>query len=434
MIQEMVMPQLAMGMSDGIILEWLVAEGTRVERDAPVVSIETEKVVTELPAPYEGYLHIIADIKSTIPVEKPIAMIASTEDEYKQVLAQSKEEGGHPPVAIEEAKELAVSGPDAAEGTPDGKVKGQIRASGRAKKTAREAGIPLEEITGTGPGGRIVESDVQAVIDARKSDLSPAVTEEPAKAPDNEPTKATGIVRRVKGSIPLTGMRGVIAERMLQAKLTAAQTYTFFEIDVTKLLAARATMLERQEKLGTRVSMIAFYAKALALACQKVPVCNATLEGEEITLWENVDVGMAVAVPGRTEYASGLLVPVIRNVEAKSVLEISREIKDLVTRARSGKLTADEMGNHTVTLSSTAGMSTPGSWSVSAPILNLPAVLAFQPGTPKRSCVVKDEQVVIRDILPCGLTFDHRAMDGEPIGAFGKLLSDLLSNPELMLL
>jgi pyruvate dehydrogenase E2 component (dihydrolipoamide acetyltransferase) len=417
MIHEVVMPQLAMGMSEGIIVEWLVDEGAKVNRDDLVVSIETEKVVTELPAPYDGFLHIIADDKETVPIEKPIAMIASTEDEYQQALEKSAKQEAGPPVGIDESTESAGSSLTAAEAATDGKATRQIKASGVAKKLANDAGIPLEQIAGTGPGGRIVQRDVQVAIDARASRKS-----EVAEDVD------TG--RRVRASIPLTGMRGTIAARMLEAKVTAAQTYSFFEIDVTKLLAVRAAMLEREESLGIRVSMVALYAKALAQVCQQVPICNATLEGDEITLWENVDIGMAVALPGRTEYESGLIVPVIRNVESKSVLEISRELKDLVTRARSGELSAADMGNHTVTLSSTAGMSTPGSWSVSAPILNLPAVLAFQPGTPKRSCVVEGDQVAIRDILPCGLTFDHRAMDGEPVGMFGRSISDLLGNPE----
>jgi len=417
MNREMVMPQLAMGMSEGTIVEWLVEEGTRVKRDDPVVSIETEKVVTELPAPYEGFLHILADIQSTVPVEKPIAMIVATEAEYAQALTLPRIEYALSPAETEGATDPAVCSPDTAECSPSSKVPGQIKASGLVKKIAREEGIALEEIVGTGPGGRIVQRDLQAVIDARKSGKRAVA-------------KDVNTIGRVRASIPLTGMRRTIAERMLHAKVNAAQTYAFFEIDVTKLLAARAAMLDREEELGTRVSMIALYSKALAQACQQVPVCNATLEGDEITLWENVDIGMAVAIPGRTEYESGLIVPVIRNVEKKSVLEISLEVKDLATRARSGELNPNEMGNHTVTLSSTAGMSTPGSWSVSAPILNLPAVLAFQPGSPKKSCVVEDDQIVIRDILPCGLTFDHRAMDGEPVGVFGRTISDLLTNPE----
>jgi len=417
MIHEVVMPQLAMGMSEGKIVEWLVDEGARVNREDPVISIETEKVVTELPAPYQGFLHIIADIGMTVPIETPIAIIASTEDEYKEVLTRSEKGEYRRPAKVGKASQPDNPGAVAAAATADCAVEGQVKVSGVAKKLAKNAGIELTQIAGTGPGGRIVLCDVQAVIDARASGRNTV-----AECIDSN--------RRVRGSIPLKGMRGTIAARMLQAKLTAAQTYTFFEIDVTKLLALRTAMLDREESLGTRVSIVALYAKALAEACRQVPICNATLEIDEITLWENVDIGMAVAVPGSTEYESGLVVPVIRNVEAKGVLEISREVQDLVTRARSGQLTATDMGNHTVTLSSTGGMSAPGSWAVSAPILNLPAVMAFQPGTPKRSCVVEDDQIVIRDILPCGLTFDHRAMDGEPVGAFGRLISDLLSNPE----
>jgi len=417
MNREMVMPQLAMGMSEGTIVEWLVEEGTRVKRDDPVVSIETEKVVTELPAPYDGFLHILADTQSTVPIEKPIAMIVPTEDEYEQAMAVPKIKYTEAPAKTDCVAELAVSSADTPEITPSSGVKGQIKASGLVKKIALEEGIPLDEIIGSGPGGRIVQRDLQAFIEARESGRSAV-----AEGVDSN--------RQLRANIPLTGMRGTIAERMLQAKLNAAQTYVFFEIDVTKLLIARASMLDREEELGTRVSMIALYSKALAQACQQVPICNATLEGNEIKLWENVDIGMAVAIPGRTEYESGLIVPVIRSVETKSVLEISREVKDLATRARAGELSASEMGNHTVTLSSTAGMATPGSWSVSAPILNLPAVVAFQPGSPKKSCVVVDDQIVIRDILPCGLTFDHRALDGEPVGVFGRLIAELLTNPE----
>jgi len=417
MIHEVVMPQLAMGMSEGTVVEWLAEEGARINRDDIVISIETEKVVTELPAPYDGFLHIIAEVGDTVPIEVPIAVIASTEDEYKEVLIRAEKGEYSRPADVAKVSETNEPGTNAAGATAGGAVAGQVKISGVAKKLAIKEGIGLTQLVGTGPGGRIVQRDVQAVIDARASAVN---------------TTAEGVEGggRVRASIPLKGMRGTIAARMLQAKVTAAQTYTFFEIDVTKLLALRATMLEREESLGTRVSIVALYAKALAEVCRQIPICNATLVGDAITLWENVDIGMAVAVPGASEYESGLVVPVIRNVETKDVLEISREIKDLVTRARSGDLAATDMGNHTVTLSSTAGMSAPGSWAVSAPILNLPAVLAFQPGSPKRSCVVEDDQIVIRDILPCGLTFDHRAMDGEPVGAFGRLMSDLLSNPE----
>lgn len=417
MIHEMVMPQLAMGMSEGTIVEWLAAEGQEVERDAPLVCIETEKVVTELPAPYAGILHIVAGVQDTVEIEKRIAQIAETREDYEHLLA----DGGAPETAAGAAADSIPLPPNAHAARSDGQSGGRIKASGLARKIAANEGISLAQIVGTGPGGRIVRRDVLAAVEARSSR---APTAAPAPAPSG---------RRVKGRVPLTGMRGTIANRMVEAKISAAQTYSFFEVDVTKLLAARATLLSREEQLGVRVSLVALYARALALAVRQVPICNATLEGDEVTLWENVDVSMAVAVPGQNEFDSGLLVPVIRDVETKGVVQISREMKDLVSRARSGQLQGAEMGNHTVTLSSTSGLSAPGAWAVSAPILNLPAVLAFQPGTPKRSPVVNDEQVVIRDILPCGLTFDHRATDGAPVAEFVRVITDLLGNPELML-
>lgn len=419
MIHEMVMPQLAMGMSEGTIVEWLAGEGARVERDAPLVSIETEKVVTDLPAPYAGFVHIIAEVQATIEIEQPIAHIAETEEEYRQVLnAADGGAAGAPAVAAVAAQPPA---PTVAASPAGAAAVSRIKASGLARKIAANEGVSLAELTGTGPAGRIVRRDVMVAIEARAT-----------RAQDVSPSPVVP-GRRVKERIPLTGMRGAIAKRMMQAKISAAQTYSFFEIDVTKLLAARATFLDRQEQLGVRVSLVALYTRALALALQRVPICNATLEGDVVTLWDNVDVSMAVAVPGRGEFDSGLLVPVIRNVEAKGVVQISRELSELVARARAGELGAEDTGKHTVTLSSTGGMSSPGAWAVSAPILNLPAVMAFQPGTPKRTPVADADQVVIRDILPCGLTFDHRAMDGAPVGALIRVITDLLSNPELMI-
>jgi pyruvate/2-oxoglutarate dehydrogenase complex dihydrolipoamide acyltransferase (E2) component len=238
---------------------------------------------------------------------------------------------------------------------------------------------------------------------------------------------------REKARIPLTGMRKVIAERMVTSKQTAAHTYAFFEIDVTKLLAARQTMVDKAEEIGSKVSLIALQVRALALACRHVPICNATVGGDAISVWDNVNVGIAVALPGKGEYDSGLVVPVLRNAHAKSVLEIDTELKALVAKARKGELTAAEMADGTVTLSSTGGFAS-GTWAVSTPLLNLPQVVNFQPGSPIEKPVVVDGQVVVRTMLPCGLSFDHRAVDGEPVGRFVQKLIDLLRHPELMLL
>lgn len=410
MIREMVLPQLAMGMSEGTVVEWYVRDGGRAERDAPLLVIETEKVSTELPAPYTGFVKIVVPAGETVPVEVVIARIADTEEEYRSLAAG---EPAAPNVVAETA--VAVAAPLAAV------AGGRIRASGLARKLAGLNGLDLSGLAGTGPGGRIVKRDVLAALDRARA------------APVAIPMPQAGFGPREKARIPLTGMRKAIADRMVNAKVSAAHTYTFFEIDVTKLEAARAVMLAREEELGGRISTTALYARALAMACQTVPICNSTLLGNEVVVWENVNIGFAVALPGKSEFDSGLVVPVIKNAETKGVLAIDREMKALAARARAKQLTADDMADGTVSLSSTAGF-LPGTWSVSAPILNLPQTVIFQPGSPVRKPVAVDDQVAIRTILPCGLTFDHRAMDGEPVSRLLRRIVDLLSNPELMTL
>lgn len=418
MIREMVMPQLAMGMSEGTIAEWAVAEGDRVEKDVNLLSIETEKVVTDLPSPYCGYLHICAVAGTTVPVEQLIAQIAETEEEYRQLLASAKAPAvtGCPMAEMAPAVTVPATVAVAAVSAPGRRQP----VSGLAKKIAAQNGLDLASLAGSGPGGRIVKRDVVAALASTASVAAPKTS-----------VKAAGM--REKARVPLAGMRKAIAERMLKSKTTTAHTYVFFEIDVTKLVAARKTILAREEELGTRVSMTAFYARAMALACRQVPIINSTLVNDEIIIWENVNIGIATALPGKSEYESGLVVPVLRDVESKGVLEIDREIRRLVTAARDGSLTARDTADGTVTMSSTAGFMG-GEWCVSTPLLNQPQVFNFQPGTPIEKPVVVDGAIVIRTMLPCGLSFDHRAMDGVPVARFNRKIADLLSHPELMVL
>ncbi|WP_341643840.1 dihydrolipoamide acetyltransferase family protein [Thauera sp. SDU_THAU2] len=435
MIRDVILPQLAMGMSEGSIVEWLVAEGARVERDQTIVLIETEKVITDLPSPYAGYLHLLAKKGDTHPTETVIARIADSEDEYRSLVGAVGEQSSRVDAGdCGDGLVNLASGSSAQEdasgavrdlnmpASPVGEAR-KLRASGLARAIARKSGVDLSWVPGTGPGGRIVRRDVVAAIERAK----PA-----AQAPQTRlAPSAQGMRERMR--IPVAGMRAAIAQKMLAATTTAAQTYAFFEIDITKLLAARNTILGYEDELATRVSLISFYVRSVALACQHVPICNSTLANGEISAWENVNVGVAVALPGGSEHESGLIVPVVRDVQDKGLLQIDREVKDLVRRARASGLSPAETANGTITVSSTDGF-LPGGWMVSTPLLNLPQVMNFQPGTPVEKPVVVDGRIEIRTLLPCGVTFDHRAMDGEPLGRFVRKIRDLLSNPELMLL
>lgn len=422
MIREMIMPQLGMGMSEGTIVEWMVKEGERIGREEQLLSVETEKVVTELPSPYAGFVHIVVANGTTVPVETLIAHIADTQEEYQTLLGTAPRVSGEPaPRAAAAPAETPAQAP-----VPAPAARGRIKVSGLARKLARENGIDLARVSGTGPAGRIVRRDLSVLLAGVAAPALPAVAAAPMQV------HPSGI--REKARIPFTGMRRTIAERMTKSKNLAPHTHIFFEIEVSKLVAVRGTLREREQEIGARVSMTAIYARALALACRQVPICNAALIDGEIILWDEVNIGIGVALPGRNKYDSGLVVPVVRNAESKGLLQLDSEIRALVAKAREGTLSGQDVANATITISSSEKLNN-GGWLVGTPLLSLPQVVAFGPGAPVRKPVLREDgQIVAGSILPCCLTFDHRALDGEPAARLAGKLTDLLGNPELMLL
>lgn len=427
-IRDVLLPQLGMGMSEGEIVEWLAIEGARVERDQPLVSIENEKTVTELPAPFAGFVHFVVDVGRKIPIETVIAKIATSEDAYRGLVnggQGAESDVGSPSVVVDANGGASV----AAKEPPSAR----IRASGVAKALARSNGVNLAAITGTGPYGRIVKRDV----------LEHLKGSGPAALPDAIPSNvaAAGVLARDVGAegrrapkarLPLTGARGAIARRMVQASVEAAQTFVFFEVDVTDLLRVRKLLDQKVEDEG-KLTALAYYAKAVALACKRVPIANATVEDGEIFLWNEVNIGIAVALPGATEHDSSLVVPVVHGVESLGIAALSRKIREKVQKARDRALTPADVANGTITISSNAGLF-PGMWVYSTPLLNLPQAIIFQPGNAAKRPVVVDDEIVIRTILPCSLTFDHRCLDGEPTARFIRELSGFLTNPETMML
>lgn len=425
MIHKFLLPQLSMGMSEGMIIEWLATEGALVKKDEPLVNVETEKVVLEIPAPYAGYLHIEVKAGDTVPIETTIANLVDNEEEYRSLIAvrtTSASGKGDSPSAVE-----STIGNETSNDSVSSLGK-RISVSGLARKLADQQGFELSKITGTGPSGRIVRRDILAYAEM----LSSATSANSSPSAVGSTSCAVRSERSVK-KIPLAGMRKTIAERVLAAKNSTASTYLFFDIDVSNLLQIRETYLAREADLATRISLTTLYVKALAKALEMVPICNATLENDVISMWGEVNVGIAVSLPGKNDYESGLIVPVVKRVGEKSLLLLDREIKDLVRRARQRELTTDELEGATVTLSSTAGFF-PDGWMVSAPILNQPQVINFQPGSILKKPLVVGNDIAVRDVLPCGLTFDHRAMDGEPAGRLARQLNEFLAHPELLLL
>jgi len=374
MAVQIVMPKLGMAMTEGEVVKWLKEDGAQVAKDEPVVQVMSKKITYEVKAPQAGVLRQAVPPKQKVPVGAVIGYITAPGEE----------------VPVTPAAPAAAAGSTA---------QAEVLATPMAKRLAREHGIDLREVRGTGPGGRIQESDVLAYLEQRRQ--APAAPEAPPAA-------------RV---IPFTGMRRAIAERMTESLQTMAQVTITTEADVTGLV-------EFVDRLKTRadISYTAVLVKAVAAALKQHPILNSTLVGDEIRLLDEINIGVGVALD------EGLIVPVIRNADRLSLAEIDRELKRLAAAARAGTLTVDEVTGSTFTISNL------GMYGVDAftPIINPPEVAILGVGRITEKPAVYRGQVAVRSLMTLSLTFDHRVVDGAPAAAFLQTLAGMLAQPALI--
>ncbi|MDB9706489.1 2-oxo acid dehydrogenase subunit E2 [Porticoccaceae bacterium] len=414
MAKKYLMPKLAMAMNEGTINEWLIDHGEQFDKDAPLATIETEKVAYDVAAPEGGYLCIIEPAGETVECDTLIAWICETVEEVEQY---AKQTAGADTSAVQTTVD-ALKLPDKTVPVPVKPIDNGARiiASPLAKKMAKNSGLNLNLVNGTGPNGRIVKRDVN---DALSEDLH-------LQSASTSLAKSREIIR-----IPMTGMRKVISERMMQSLQSTAQLSSSWESDITDLMAVRKKFVDRQESLGTKISVNAFLIRAIAYAIRQVPIANACFDGDEIVIYDNINIGIAISMPGSTEYDSGLIVAVLHNVERMGLVEIDIEMKALTERVRSGQSRPEDLSGSTITLSSTAGIAPPG--MTTTPVLNLPNASLVGPSTPIKRPVVHNDEITVRTMLPVSFTFDHCLLDGEPAARFMSALHDALENPELML-
>lgn len=419
MATDYLMPKLAMAMNEGTINEWQVADGARVEKGDVLLTVETEKVAYDLEAPESGFIRILVAAGETVPVESRIGIIANSaaeldEPQVTAAAAKKADAGPAPAVAPDMEKSSGSS---------------RTRSSPAARRLAKEGGIRIEEVVGTGPRGRIVKRDVIEAL--RQRDMAPVAAAPPAATQAVVPTPgADGLTELAR--LPLKGTpRAAIARRMQDSLQNSAQLSTFWESDITELRKTQKMFAGKEAQLGTRVSVNAFIVKAMALAVADVPIANASLIDDVIIIYRNVNVGVAISLPGKTEWDSTLMVPVVRNVQAMGVAQIDKAMKELIARARNGKLTAEDMTGSTITLSSTAGLAPPGTRST--PVLNLPNAVLVGPSTAQEKMVVVNGEAQVRTMMPVSMTFDHRVLDGEPAARFINALHGYLENPVLIL-
>jgi pyruvate dehydrogenase E2 component (dihydrolipoamide acetyltransferase) len=376
-----VMPKLGMAMTEGEVVKWLKEDGAQVAPDEPIVQVMSKKITYEVKAPQAGILRHVAPPKAKLAVGAVIGYI----------LAPGEEMPGIPAAPAPQAAERAV-GAAASAGE-------EVLATPMAKRLAREHGIDLREVRGTGPGGRVQESDVLAYLEQRRQ--APAAPEAPPAA----------------RTVPFAGMRRAIAERMTESLRTTAQVTITTEADVTGLV-------EFVDRLNGQldISYTAVIVKAVAAALRRHPLLNSTLVGEEIRLLDEINIGVGVALE------DGLIVPVVRNADRLTLGQIDRELKRLTAAARAGTLTVDEVTGSTFTISNL------GMFGVDAftPIINPPEAAILGVGRVVEKPAVYRGQLTIRCLMTLSLTFDHRIVDGAPAAAFLQTLAGMLAQPALI--
>ncbi len=438
MATALTMPKLGLTMTEGKVVKWLKGQGEQVQQGQPLVVVMSKKITYEIGAPASGTLHVVALPKQDRKVTEVIGYILGPGEEVPaiEVLAQ-------PPPAAPQAPPPV---PPAA--TPEEPAR-EVRSSPAARRLAKELGVDINLVPGSGRDGRIGEEDVRRFFDAgslasaEEQALPPAtplarrIAEEeglslaqiPGTGPDGRITE-DDVLRALQGraaappgsrarALPFSGMRQAIAEGMMASLHSTAQLTLTAKADVTALVALRDVLRRRWE---VRVSYTDLIVKAVALALREHPLLNSTVVDDEILFHDEVAIGIAVALD------QGLIVPVVHRANEKSVPEIHRELDGLAERARAGALSVDEVTGGTFTISNL------GMYGVEAftPIINPPEVGILGVGCIGEELALQNGQIGSRSRMTLSLTIDHRVVDGAPGAAFLQAVVQLLEQPVLI--
>lgn len=417
MANEIVIPKLGMTMASAKVAEWVAKEGDWVEENQIVLVIETEKVTYEVEALSSGYLHIIAAPDTVAAVGEAVGILAGDKEELEALQKEQPAPAGTP-VSTEDAAPKEAAAEKAAPAAGE-----RVKISPLAKKIAREHGLDYTRIKGSGPGGRIKKVDVEkALADKASAPATVAPVDDGFDVVDG---------KRVKAVLPLTGIRGVIADHMQRSLADSAQLTTMGEIEVGAMVKLRESYKAREASIGLRISYTDILVYILARALKDNPIMNSSLVDGEIKLWEDINIGVAVSLPWQ-EWDAGLVVPVIYNADKLSLLEISKKLKELREKAVSGTLALDEITGGTFTISNVGGFGK--GYFFNTPIINQPqsAILGIGPILDRP--VVEDGEIVVQSLMNISLTFDHRIINGAPIGKFLGRVAEFAADPGMLLL
>ncbi|WP_019394018.1 dihydrolipoamide acetyltransferase family protein [Priestia filamentosa] len=410
------------GMTEGEIIHYFVKAGDTVTVDQPLLEVQTDKMVAELPSPASGKVKsIIIDTGDTVEVGTTLLVLETEEGKA----AESKGEKLLSEPSSEKVEELPTTLNQTVPVAQETERR-FIIAAPYTRKVARKFGVDINEVTGTGKSGRITVEDVHNFVKERdegssleeRQETSSKVSEEDVELKHH--IKDQGTQKEVKETMPFRGRRKQIAKKMTKSLYTIPHVTHFEEADLTELLAYRNDLKE----MNMNISVAAFFIKAIAVALKKFPVFNAKLdeENEVICLEKEYNIGIA------TDTEEGLIVPVIHHADRLSVSQIHEKLKELTRKAQEGKLTMDDMRGGTFTVSNVGPLGSIGA----TPIINHPetGLIAFHK-TKKMPVVNENDEIVIRSMMTMSMAFDHRVADGATAVAFTNRFKYLIENPKL---
>ena len=403
MAEQVTLPRLGQGMESGTIVRWLKAEGDEVQKGEPLYELDTDKVTQDVEADFGGVLLKILVPEGEVPVGTPVAFLGKAGEEVPEVEAETQPEPVPEPAAVSAGTDLEQPQRQAERTEVSVPTNGRIKASPLARRIARERGIDLAALSGTGPEGRIVAEDVE-----RAAVTAPAAAPVPARAP--------AAIERVE----LTSLRRTVARRMTEA-WAAPAFQIVMSADMTRSQELRARLVERHP--DERPTVTDVLTKVCAVALMRHREVNALYAGDAVELHPSANVGIAVATD------RGLLVPVIPGCEALTVAQIAAARADLVARAREGKLQAADLEGGTFTISNL------GMYGVEqfVAVLNPPQAAILAVGAIEERPVARDGALVARPMMTMTLTCDHRTIDGATAADFLRTVKEFLEEPGLTL-
>jgi len=433
------LPDIGEGVVEGEVVKWLVKVGDPVREDQPMVEVMTDKATVEIPSPKAGVIREIRALEGKMCAVGAVMVVIDESGAAAATVPTAKEErqfvektaapaanghgGGNGQVIAMPPRPAAVPTVTAPAGAT-----GKVLATPATRKLARDLGVDLRAVSATGPHGRVTKDDVRAHASGGGSVAAAAMHSAVAAhvpAPAPKAWAPTTVAReQADERVPFRGVRKKIAENMTRSKQTAAHFTYVEECDVTELVAVRARAKKKAEERGLKLSFLPFIIKAVVAGLKKYPIVNSTLDEstQEIVLRKRYHVGVASAT------ADGLIVPVVRDADQRSLFDIARALEELAEKTKTGKASREDITGSTFTISS---LGTLGG-VLATPIINFPEVAVLGVHKIKETPVVRDGQIVIRSIMNLSISLDHRIVDGYEGAQFLQHVIQLLEDPTLM--